>query len=161
MSEPDTTDDLDRDDCAHCHGTGQIAKEVAGRSGLVHCPHCDNFPESVFPDGIPDSPHDRLDEINAELEALDEDERRLKDAQTAITAATDAIDDALDTGVFDDDTEAVLSHLKGQLSHTTRHHLLNGPHINNARQELRDERHTLLWYLDELEAQTQGWGEAR
>jgi len=156
MSEPDTTDEVDRDDCAHCDGTGQIAKEVAGRTGLVLCPHCDNVPESAFPDGLPDSPTDRLDEIDAELEALEDDERRIEAAQTAITAAADAIDDALDTGVFDDDTEAVLSHLKGQLTSTTRHHLLGGAHINNARQELRDERHTLLWYLDELEAQTEG-----
>jgi len=57
-SDSESTDDctFERKDCGQCGGSGEIVEMVAGRSGLVDCPSCENIPESAVPDKIPDDP---------------------------------------------------------------------------------------------------------
>lgn len=35
----------DEEPCSDCVGTGEIIKEVHGRTGFVSCPYCDNEPD--------------------------------------------------------------------------------------------------------------------
>lgn len=64
---------ISHEECDRCNGSGQIVREVAGRTGYDECPDCDNIPEYALPNDIPDDPEGRLEEIERDATGDAED----------------------------------------------------------------------------------------
>lgn len=155
--EAEETDGLKRSDCGRCGGSGETIEVVAGRSGLVNCPACDNVPEYALPNEIPDDSAGRLNEIEARLNELDELESRADTAHAEIETATDAIESAIATGVFGSGPTAVLEHLLAQVRRLGTRELEDvDREIRYEREQLREERRKLTTYLKARRAQAEG-----
>jgi hypothetical protein len=141
---------IERTDCANCGGTGEITKAVAGRSGQVPCPDCDNVPEHALPDNPPENPRERLQEIEERREELNQEEAEIKQTRKDLREIADDIKDVANRDVVDEETATILNHFRRQLGEVTRetlddryiHH--ESDHLNREEQQLK----TLLEYID-------------
>lgn len=138
---------IDREPCGRCDGSGQIVKMVAGRSGTVECPACDNIPKFAVPDDPPEDPEARLEQIERSLAELDDEKEQLREARSRIEEATAILSDVTSLDAVDEETAVVLNHLRGQIRAATRE-TLDDRHIAHDRDRLRQEKETLQRYLD-------------
>ena len=155
-SDSESTDDytLERKDCGRCGGSGEIVEMVAGRSGLIDCPSCENIPESAVPNEIPDDLEGRLETIDSKLTALDAKEERYETAWSEIQSGVECIETALETGLYDDDHTAVLEHLVNEIRRVGHRDLEDVDRgIKWEREQLRDERAKLTAFLGALKAE--------
>lgn len=107
--------EIEREDCGRCGGSGQVAEMVAGRSGLVSCPACDNIPEYAVPDDPPDDPEARLAEIEERNAELAEKKRRAQELRSDIHEARDLLAEAARNDLVPDDTGTKFDHVTDQI----------------------------------------------
>lgn len=141
---------IDREDCGRCGGSGQITKEIAGRSGLVPCPECENVPESVIPNDPPDDPQARLAEIEERSDELTEKKERVRELRSDIHEARDLLAEAASSDLVPDDTGTKFDHITDQIEMLLRSFdVARGIHYE--REQLgreKNELYTLLEYVD-------------
>lgn len=146
---------IEREDCGRCDGTGQITKMVAGRSGLVSCPNCDNVPKYAVPDDPPADPRARLDEILARRDELSEQKQQAKRLRSDVNDAREMLSGAADNDLMPADAEAKLDHIAEQIRLVMREvDVIRG--IGYEEQQLNREKaelHTLLKHIDEPESE--------
>lgn len=142
---------IQREDCWRCDGSGQIVQEAYGHTGYVECPDCDNIPAFALPDDPPENPKERLDEIQAEKEALRERKEAWGDLEKRIREATDTLQEAAESDFFQDGQAAVLDHLAGQVSMVVHGNYDHGYSFVHGLEQLNDEEREIERYLDVLE----------
>jgi hypothetical protein len=115
-------------------------------------------PKAAIPDDPPADPRGRLDEIEAELQALEQKRDDLDELEEQINDAQQIIKEVAWSDRVDDSTEAVLCHIARQVGEATRH-TFDSRHIPAERRMLKEEKRELERYLDALETADNG-GEA-
>ncbi|EMA56807.1 hypothetical protein [Halococcus thailandensis] len=144
---------IKHEDCDRCDGTGQITKTVAGRSGLVSSPNCDNVPKYAVPDDPPADPKARLDEILARRDELSEQKQQAKRLRSDVNDAREMLSGAADNDLMSDAAEAKLNHIAEQIRLVMREvDVIRG--IGYEEEQLNREKaelHTLLKHIDEPE----------
>lgn len=141
---------LEREDCGRCGGTGEVTKMVAGRSGLVPCPDCDNVPEYALPDDPPEDPRARLEEIEGRLDELRTEKRAWKNIQDDLGEAGDLIGEAAGEDLMPDEAAVKLRFLRQQLGMVV-HELHVGQGIRYEKEQLGREKAELQTLIDHLE----------
>lgn len=141
---------LEREDCGRCGGTGEVTKDVAGRSGLVPCPDCDNVPRYAVPDDPPEDPVARLEEIDQELKELERQKQAWKDLRSDVREAKELLEGVADHDLIPDESSVKLEHISQQVGMVM--HPLDGERgISYQKERLGEERAKLRTYLDHLE----------
>lgn len=147
------SDAIERTDCGRCGGSGQIVKDVAGRSGYVECPNCDNVPKYAVPEDPPDDPHERIAEIEEEIETLNAQKTEWEQVIGRVHDAQDALKDASGSDFFDTETKAILNHIVHQIELTVHDNHQVGYGISMEKDQLGREKAELRTYIDALEVQ--------
>lgn len=142
--------ELEREDCDRCGGTGQITKSVAGRSGYVRCPSCDNVPEYAIPDEIPDDPRGRLEEIEEEIKEIKEKKEAWSELRMNVRHAQNTLRDVADDDLVDQKTETLLMFLAGSIT-DIRDRMGYGHHYHHQIEELGREKAKIRTLLEHLE----------
>lgn len=142
---------IEREDCSRCGGSGQIPREVAGRTGFVSCPECDNIPEYALPDDPPDDPRARLEEIEQEMTELRTEKRAWKVLRSDVWEARDLLELAADDDLIPEETGVKLEHICQQIQMVMRP--LDGfdHSISHQKEQLGEEREKLKTYLHHVE----------
>lgn len=140
---------LERTDCARCSGTGQVTKMVAGRSGLVSCPDCDNVPQHAVPTDPPDDPEARLTEIDARLSELRDEQEAWNDVQSDIREAQELLDEVADHDLVPDETGVKLAHIQQQIG-IVMHDSEKRQAISYEKQQLGRKKAELETYIEAL-----------
>lgn len=152
--------EIERTDCARCGGDGQIIKGgAAGRAGYYECPNCDNVPKYAVPEDPPEDPHERIAEIDAEIEELNARKEEWEQDIGRVHDAQDALKDASGSDFFDSETKAVLDHIVHQIELTVHDNGDVGYGISMKKDQLGREKAELQTYIDALqeqEAETDG-----
>jgi len=146
---------LEREDCGRCGGSGQVTKMVAGRSGMVPCPDCENIPKYAVPDDPPEDPVARLEEIDQRLRELETEKKAWKSLRADIGEAKDLVGEVADHELVGDEASVKLNHIREQIGMVMRY-LNAGRSINYQKEELGREKAKLQTLIDQLEEQTDG-----
>lgn len=141
---------IERSDCPRCGGSGQTTDMVAGRSGFVPCPDCDNVPEFAVPSDPPEDPRARLEEIDGELEAMQERREECKSLRSTVREATDALDAAADSEFVSDDGGVLLDHYATQIRRLMEKEA-RPRNVGARKEQLLEERRKLETYVDYLD----------
>ena len=143
--------EIEREDCGRCGGTGQITEMVAGRSGLVLCPNCDNIPEHAVPADPPEDPEVRLAEIEARRDDLAEKKERAQDLWSDIHEARDLLSEAARSDLVPDETGTKFGHVTNQIEMLLRSFdVARGIHYEQDQlKREKAEVQTLVEHLDE------------
>jgi len=142
-------DAVERTDCGRCGGSGQVMKEVAGRSGYVPCSDCDNPPKFAMPDEVPEDPAARIEEIEDRMDELREEREEWKRLSRDLREAKDLLADVANHDLTNEEDAAVLSHIARQIGHQRFDRHEHG--IHQRREQLGRERAQLRDYLDAIE----------
>ncbi|WP_114578498.1 hypothetical protein [Saliphagus sp. LR7] len=142
--------ELEREGCRRCGGSGQITKSVAGRSGLVPCPGCENVPDYAVLDEIPEDPEGRIEEIEAEIGALDREKEAVADLRSGVLGAKDRLLSAANDDLVGDETSIKLAFLATQVIRVLET-MQDDRHYSYQREQLGREKAKLRTYLDHLE----------
>ena len=146
---------LEREDCGRCGGTGQVTEMVAGRSGMVPCPGCDNVPKYAVPESPPEDPVARLEEIDLRLTELEAEKKAWKSLRADVGEAKDLIGEVADNDLVGDEASVKLNHIREQIGMVMRH-LYTGQSISYQKEQLGREKAKLRTLIDHLEEQTDG-----
>lgn len=142
---------LQRTDCGRCGGSGQVTKAVAGRSGYVPCPSCDNVPRFAVPSDPPADSEARLAEIDERLDELEAQKAAAKELGSAVSEAASTLADAAAHDLVDDEQGTLLRHLARQVRQLDiGGHAMN---IHYHQDSLVEEKQKVQLYLDHLREQ--------
>jgi len=144
----------ERENCSRCGGSGEVTEMVAGRSGLVPCPNCDNVPEYAIPNDPPENPKKRLDEISVRRDELDERDEHARALRTDIHDAREALSEAANDDLVPDSIAAKFEHITEQID-MLRQSLNVERGIGYEREQLDREKaeiQTLLEHIDGAES---------
>jgi uncharacterized Zn finger protein (UPF0148 family) len=88
MAERNTVE-LQQESCTNCGGSGSIVTEVAGRTGTVPCPSCENTPEGDLPTDLPEDPEARIAELEQQLSDLEAKQEQIEEATDRVQSVQD------------------------------------------------------------------------
>lgn len=147
---------LEREECSRCGGDGEIVEEVAGRTGMVPCDNCDNFPRSALPNELPDDPHARLEEIEDELTRLTIKEDAYEGNRSKLAQAARLLEEVSESELVDSEDTVVLRHLSDEIDSLYRGHgrkLFDERDISHSRETLNQQKREVERYIEALEEQ--------
>lgn len=128
---------------------------VAGRSGLVPCPDCDNVPEYAVPDDPPEDPVARLEKIDQELKELEQEKQAWKELRSDVREAKELLEAVADHDLIPDKASVKLDYVSQQVGMLMRP--LEGERgIFCQKERLSEQRARLRTYLDHLEGEDDG-----
>lgn len=137
MAERNTVE-LQQESCTNCGGSGSIVTEVAGRTGAVPCPSCENTPEGDLPTDLPEDPEARIAELEQQLSDLEAKQEQIEEATDRVQSVQDDLAHLAEMGAFDEETTTILTHLRRQVSEATREDLRHN-HIHQRKRHLQDK----------------------
>lgn len=149
-----TATKIQREDCLRCGGTGEIVKMVAGRSGMVSCPDCDNVQKSALPNDPPEDPHARIDELEERLDKIADEKQAFEENRSKLSEAASLIGEVANSELIDPDEKAILDHLSGRVA--KQQQVFDEREIEWRQKTARSEIRELRVYIDAIEAQQEG-----
>jgi len=141
--------------CGRCNGSGEIVREVAGRTGYVECPECENVPESALPNDVPDDPEGRIEEIDARLNELAEKQERADALRSEISDAQSTLEEVADADLLPEEVGTRFGFIAEQIA-LARRGIGVQRGISYQREALKRERAEVQTLLDHLQSAANG-----
>jgi uncharacterized Zn finger protein (UPF0148 family) len=141
--------------CGWCNGSGEIVREVAGRTGYVECPECENVPESAIPNEVPDDPEGRVEEIDVRLNEFAEKKERADALRSEINNAQSTLEEIADADLLPEEVGTRFGFIAEQIR-LVRREIDVQRGISYQREALKREQAEIQTLLDALQSAADG-----